>query len=91
MITLELTQREKEILQHIVEGHSIPEIAELFHLSSRTVEKHRNSILKKLKFSTDDTGGAEPYGGVRFPTTPNPSGGGTAQEEVLSDHIPHLP
>lgn len=87
MITLELTQREKEILQHIVEGHSIPEIGELVHLSPRTVEKHRNSILRKLKFSTDDTGGAEPYSGVTFPRTPNLSGGGTAQGKVLGDRF----
>jgi DNA-binding NarL/FixJ family response regulator len=83
--TLHLTRREKEVLRHIVEGHSIPEIGKLLYLSPRTVEKYRDSILRKL--STDDTGGAEPCGGVRVPTTPLPYDGGTMAAEELSDHL----
>jgi DNA-binding NarL/FixJ family response regulator len=43
-----LTQREKEILQLIAEGKTHQEIANLLHLSVRTVDTHRNNILKKL-------------------------------------------
>lgn len=44
----ELTPREKEILQLIAEGKSHLLIAELLHLSIRTVDTHRNNIMQKL-------------------------------------------
>ena len=43
-----LTRREREILQLIVEGHSNRLIAEMLHVSSKTVEKHRATLMKKL-------------------------------------------
>lgn len=43
-----LTKREEEILQLIAEGKTHHEIATLLHLSVRTVDTHRNNILKKL-------------------------------------------
>jgi DNA-binding NarL/FixJ family response regulator len=43
-----LTEREREVLQLIAEGHSNKEIAELLSISVATVETHRNHILQKL-------------------------------------------
>ncbi len=43
-----LTDREREILQMTVEGLTSNEIAEQLSLSSRTVETHRQSLMKKL-------------------------------------------
>lgn len=45
---VELTTREKEILQLICEQYTNPEIAERLYISSRTVEGHRNNLLSKL-------------------------------------------
>lgn len=43
-----LTQREREVLQMISEGHTTREIAELLHISAKTVETHRMRLMKKL-------------------------------------------
>ena len=43
-----LTTREREILQLIAEAHSHQEIAEMLHISVRTVDTHRNNIIQKL-------------------------------------------
>src|SRR5690606_33571339 len=43
-----LTQREKEVLRLIVEGHTNQQIAEMLFLSQRTVEHHRVNIMFKL-------------------------------------------
>ncbi len=43
-----LTQREKEVLQLVAEGHTSQEIAELLHLSKKTVMCHRANIYQKL-------------------------------------------
>jgi DNA-binding NarL/FixJ family response regulator len=43
-----LTAREREILQLIGEGKFHAQIAETLHISIRTVDTHRNNILKKL-------------------------------------------
>lgn len=43
-----LTQREKEVLQLIVEEYTSQEIAEKLFLSLRTVEGHRLNLLQKL-------------------------------------------
>lgn len=43
-----LTPREREILQLIAEGKSHQQIADFLHISVRTVDTHRNNILKKL-------------------------------------------
>ena len=43
-----LTAREREILQLIAEGKSHQQIADLLYISVRTVDTHRNNIMKKL-------------------------------------------
>ena len=43
-----LTQREREILKLIAQGHTNKEIAELLVLSVKTVENHRYSLMNKL-------------------------------------------
>lgn len=42
-----ITHREKEVLQYICQGMSNHEIADVLHLSHRTVEGHRANLLKK--------------------------------------------
>jgi len=42
-----LTSREKEIVKHIVYGHSTSEIADLLTISQHTVKTHRKNIFKK--------------------------------------------
>lgn len=44
-----LSPREKEILQLIAEEHTSLEIAKLLSISEKTVEKHRASLMEKLK------------------------------------------
>lgn len=44
-----LTTREREILQLIVEGHTNFAIGQLLNISTKTVEKHRASLMKKLE------------------------------------------
>lgn len=46
--TLDLTDREREILTLIAEGNSSKEIAEQLFISVGTVETHRKSLIKKL-------------------------------------------
>ncbi len=43
-----LSGREREILQLIAEGNSIPEIASLLCISKKTVEAHKTHIMEKL-------------------------------------------
>lgn len=43
-----LTDREREILQLIAEGKNHQQIADILHISIRTVDTHRNNIIKKL-------------------------------------------
>ena len=43
-----LSDREKEIIQHLCLGHSNAEIAEKLFISPRTVESHRANILSKI-------------------------------------------
>ncbi len=43
-----LTAREREILQLVAEGKKHSRIAQILHISVRTVDTHRNNILKKL-------------------------------------------
>lgn len=45
--TIEISEREKEVLQLICQQKSASEIAELLSISSRTVDNHRNSLLQK--------------------------------------------
>lgn len=46
-----LTPREREILVHIGEGKSLPEIAHSLHRSLKTIESHRLSLGRKLNAS----------------------------------------
>jgi FixJ family two-component response regulator len=43
-----LTQRERSVVKHVVDGKSSREISELLGLSVRTVENHRSRIMEKL-------------------------------------------
>ncbi|AQS93555.1 hypothetical protein BXQ17_05410 [Polaribacter sp. BM10] len=47
-----LSSREKEVLQLITEGKSSKEIGEVLFLSSKTVDVHRNNIMKKIDLYT---------------------------------------
>ncbi len=44
----ELTRRESEVLQHLANGSSNEEIAAALVISSKTVERHRENIMRKL-------------------------------------------
>ena len=44
-----LTQREKEVLKLVAEGHTSPEIGDILCISAKTVDKHRSNIMNKLK------------------------------------------
>ncbi len=46
--TAPLTEREREVLQLLAEGHSAKEIAEKLFVSVKTVEVHRWKLMKKL-------------------------------------------
>ena len=48
----QLTAREREVVQLVALGHTNNEIADLMHLSVRTVETHRSSIMRKLEMTT---------------------------------------
>lgn len=45
---LELTAREREVLSLVACGNSNADIAEKLSISSRTVEKHRGSLMRKI-------------------------------------------
>jgi DNA-binding NarL/FixJ family response regulator len=45
-----LSEREREIVQMVAEGHSSKQIAEALCLSVKTVETHRSSVMAKLGF-----------------------------------------
>ena len=47
-----LSSREKEVLQLISEGNSSKEIGVILFLSSKTVDVHRNNIMKKIGLYT---------------------------------------
>ena len=48
---LELTKRETEVLQLLIEGHSNLEIGRRLHLSHRTIEKYVSSLLRKSELN----------------------------------------
>lgn len=54
-----LTRREREVLQLIAEGHLHAQIAERLGISVRTVDTHRQNIMKKLDIH--DTAGLVTY------------------------------
>lgn len=47
-----LTPRETEIVTLVAEGRSNKEVADSLHVSIRTVESHRNHVMRKLKFTS---------------------------------------
>jgi len=47
-----LTNREKEIVKLVSEGYKNQEIAEKLFISIRTVDAHKNNIMKKLKLKS---------------------------------------
>ena len=47
-----LSSREKEVLQLIAEGKSSKEIGEILFLSPKTIDVHRNNIMKKIELYT---------------------------------------
>ena len=47
-----LSAREKEVLQLIAEGKSSKEIGEILFLSPKTIDVHRNNIMRKLDLFT---------------------------------------
>ena len=44
----ELTPREEEVVKLVAEAHTNDEIAEMLHISKKTVERHRANVLEKL-------------------------------------------
>ena len=44
----DLTPREREVLVHIAEGQSNAEIAQELVISVKTVDRHRENIMRKL-------------------------------------------
>jgi RNA polymerase sigma factor (sigma-70 family) len=47
-----LSAREREVLQLLAEGKSSAEIASQLHISSRTVDTHRQNLMQKLQIHT---------------------------------------
>jgi DNA-binding NarL/FixJ family response regulator len=45
-----LSTREKEVLQLLAEGKAIKDIADLLFISTHTVRRHRENIMKKMNF-----------------------------------------
>ena len=43
-----LSRREQQVFQLIVEGHTTAKIADILCVSSKTVEKHRGNVVRKL-------------------------------------------
>lgn len=50
--TVDLTDREKDILRRIVQGKSNKEIGDELFISARTADTHRTNIKRKLKLNT---------------------------------------
>ncbi|MEL4430034.1 response regulator transcription factor [Shewanella mangrovisoli] len=47
----QLTEREQQVLAHVVQGMTNKQISEVMYLSLRTIEVHRAKIMKKLEVS----------------------------------------
>jgi two-component system response regulator NreC len=47
-----LTGREREVVQLLAEGRAVKEIGDLLHVSAKTVETHKNRIMKKLSLAS---------------------------------------
>jgi DNA-binding NarL/FixJ family response regulator len=44
----ELTMRQREVLQLVAEGHAAKSVADLLHISQKTVEFHKASMMRQL-------------------------------------------
>lgn len=49
---MQLTEREREVIQLLAEGRSNKEVADRLGISTRTAEGHRGEIMKKLKLGS---------------------------------------
>ncbi|WP_188747531.1 response regulator [Marinobacterium zhoushanense] len=49
----QLTSRELEIFSMIAEGHSVNHVAEVMHLSPKTIHAHRANLMRKLGISSN--------------------------------------
>lgn len=47
--TVDITRREQEILQLVVDGQTSKEIAQRLYISPRTVDTHRSNLMQKLE------------------------------------------
>jgi DNA-binding NarL/FixJ family response regulator len=47
-----LTNRERQVVQLVAEGHSNKSIAKLLNISLKTVETHRTTVMRKLNLSS---------------------------------------
>lgn len=45
----QIGRREREVLQLLADGHTSPEIGNLLHIATSTVEVHRRNIMRKLE------------------------------------------
>jgi DNA-binding NarL/FixJ family response regulator len=50
--SVELTARQREVLQLVAEGHTMKEIASALNVSTRTVESHKYDVMEKLGIET---------------------------------------
>ncbi|MFH1016118.1 MAG: response regulator transcription factor [Chloroflexota bacterium] len=75
-----LTAKEKDILRLLAEGHTSREIADLLHVSLKTVNGHRLEVRKKLDVSSraDLVKYAIRHGLVSMDAEPLPRGSGDA-------------
>jgi hypothetical protein len=74
-----LTEREREVLQLILEGQSNALIALHLYITINTVKMHIHHIINQL---SDD--GNEPPSSASVPRKPLPNGDGNASEELNS-------
>jgi ATP/maltotriose-dependent transcriptional regulator MalT len=44
----QLSRRELDVLEHLVQGYSNPEVAQVLHLSRHTVKQHTCAVYRKL-------------------------------------------
>jgi DNA-binding NarL/FixJ family response regulator len=58
-LAVELTPRQREVLQLLAEGRRMKEIAATLHLSTRTVETHKYQMMRAL--GVDSTAALVPY------------------------------
>lgn len=60
-----LSERERDVLRHLIQGYGSKDIGKFLEISPRTVEVHRASVLAKLKArSTSDAIRIGIYGGL---------------------------